>query len=298
MMECTNPGLFSAGPDWLEPGEQRRHEALWQVARGRAAGDGGALRRHVDECRACARLVESFRRLDQGVSEGADLFAACPSAKDLSDYHHYELPVEAREKVGEHLEICPYCREDLAWLGRTAESKLVEIRRRRWTTYAVAAAAVVLLALIPTLRHSGPWRYSDLAQIPAIDRGDLIATLEQPERFRLALEDALNAYDAGDYRKSEANAEAILLVAPADPSALLVKAMDEYRLGNSGAAVALMDQSERTQPMSAFRCWAALQLGLATGSRARVDRECKHLDGHPRYSARVREIQEAVRKRG
>ena len=24
MMECTNPGLFSGGPDWLEPGEQRR----------------------------------------------------------------------------------------------------------------------------------------------------------------------------------------------------------------------------------------------------------------------------------
>jgi hypothetical protein len=298
MMQCTNPGLFSAGPDWLEPGEQRRHEALWQVARGRAAGEGGALRRHVDECRACARLVDSFRRLDRGVSEGADLFAACPSAKDLSDYHYYELPVEAREKVGEHLEICPYCRADLAWLAGTAESNVIAIRRRRWTIYAVAAAAAILLALIPTLRHSGPWRYSDLAQIPALDHVNLVATLEQPERFRLALDDALNAYDAGDYRKSEANAEAILLVAPADPSALLVKAMDEYRLGNTGAAVALMDQSERTQPMNAFRCWAALQLGLATGSRARVDRECKHLEDHPKYSARVREIREAVRKRG
>jgi hypothetical protein len=298
MMECTNPGLFSAGPDWLEPGEQRRHEALWQVARGRAAGEGGALRQHVDECRACARLVESFRRLDGAIAKDADLFAACPSAKDLSEYQCYELPVEAREKVGEHLKDCPFCRADLAWLAGTAESNVIAIRRRRWTIYAVAAAAAILLALIPTLRHSGPWRYSDLAQIPALDHGDLIATLEQPERFRLALDDALNAYDAGDYRKSEANAEAILLVAPADPSAVLVKAMDEYRLGNTGAAVALMDQSERTQPMSAFRCWAALQLGLATGSRARVDRECKHLEGHPQYAARVREIRAAVRKRG
>lgn len=298
MMECTNPGLFSAGPDWLEPGEQRRHEALWQVARGRAAGEGGALRQHVDECRACARLVESFRRLDGAIAKDADLFAACPAAKDLSEYQCYELPVEAREKVSEHLKDCPFCRADLAWLARTAESNVIAIRRRRWAIYAVAAAAAILLALIPTLRHSGPWRYSDLAQIPAIDRGDLMATLEQPERFRLALEDALNAYDAGDYRKSEANAEAILLVAPADPSALLVKAMDEYRQGNKGAASALMDQSERTQPMSAFRCWAALQLGLATGSRARVDRECKHLEGHPQYAGRVREIREAVHKRG
>ena len=298
MMECTNPELFSAGPDWLEAGEQRRHEALWQVARGRAEGEGGALRQHVGECRACARLVESFRRLDGAVAKEADLFVACPSAKVLSDYQCYELPVDDREKVGEHLKDCPYCRADLAWLERTSESKVVAMRRRRWTIYAAAAAAAVLLALIPTLRHSGPWRYSDLAQIPALDRGDLVATLSQPERFRMALEDSVKAYEAGDYGTAEANAEAILLVAPADPSALLVKAMAEYRRGKTAAAVALLDQSERTQPMSAFRCWAALQLGLATGNRAHVDRECKHLQGHSQYSARVREIQEAVRKRG
>jgi len=298
MMECTNPGLFSAGPDWLEPGEQRRHEALWQVALERAEGEGGALRRHVGECRACARLVESFQRLNGAVAKDADLFTACPSATDLSDYRCYELPVDDREKVSEHLKACPYCRADLEWLERTSESNVVAIRRRRWTRYAVAAAAAVLLSLIPTLRHSGPWRYSDLAQIPALDHGDLVATLSQPERFRPALEDSMKADEAADYRTAEANAEAILLVAPADPSALLVKAMAEYRRGHTAAAVALMDQSERTQPMSAFRCWAALQLGLATGNRARVDRECKHLDGHPLYSARVREIREAVRKRG
>jgi tetratricopeptide (TPR) repeat protein len=297
MMECTNPGLFSAGPDWLDPGEQRRHEALWQVARGRAEGEGGAFRRHVGECPACAHLVESFRRLDKAVAEGAEVFAACPSAKDLSDYQCYELPVDEREKVDAHLKECPCCREDLAWLARTAESKVVAMPRRRWAIFGVAAAALVLLALI-AVRHAAASRYADLAQIPALDRGDLMATLEQPERFHLALEDSLNAYDAGDYRKAEANAEAILWVAPADPSALLVKAMAEYRKGNTTAAVALMDQSERTQPMSAFRCWAALQLGLATANRGRVDRECKHLEGHPRYSARAREIQEAVRKRG
>jgi hypothetical protein len=298
MMECINPGLFSAGPDWLEPGEQRRHEALWQVARGRAEGEGGALLQHVGECRACTRLVESFRRLDSTMGERATMFAACPSAKDLSDYHYYQMRVEAREKVDEHLKDCVYCREDLGWIVRTAESKVATMPARRRAIYLLAAAALLLLTLIPVLRHFRAGRYSDLAQIPALDRGDLIASLEQPERFRLALDNAVNAYDAGDYPTVEANVEAILQVAPADPSALLVKAMTKYRQGNTIAAVALMDQSERTQPMSAFRCWAALQLGLATGSRARIDRECKHLDGHPKYSARAREIQEAVRKRG
>src|SRR2546425_6809509 len=99
MMECTNPGLFSAGPDWLEPGEQRRHEALWQFARGKAEGEGGVLRRHVEECRSCARLVHSFRNLDNASREGAEVFAVCPSAKDLSDYAAYALSVDLREKV-------------------------------------------------------------------------------------------------------------------------------------------------------------------------------------------------------
>jgi hypothetical protein len=297
MMECTDPGLFSAGPDWLEPGEQRRHEALWQVSRGRAEGEGGVLRRHVEECRACARLVESFRRLDSKMQGAADVFAACPSAKVLSDYHYYELPVDHREKVEEHLRDCPYCREDLAWLARTAESKLVTMPRRRWLVYGAVAAALAILALIPALRHSSS-PYADLAQIPAIDRGDLMATLDQPERFRPMLEDSMNAYDAGDYRTAETKADSILQTFPSDPSALFVKAMAEYKQGNSAAAVELMDQSERSQPMSAFRCWATLQLALATGSRARVERECKHLAGHPNYSARAREIEEIVRKRG
>ena len=115
MMDCTNPGLFSAGPDWLDPGEPRRHEALWQFARGQAEGEGGALRRHVDECRACARLVQQFRRMDGAAREGADVFAVCPSTKDLSDYAGYDFwlvkllaegqshaPTKGEHEQGEH----------------------------------------------------------------------------------------------------------------------------------------------------------------------------------------------------
>src|SRR4051794_7550535 len=119
MMDCTKPGLFSAGPDWLEPGEQRRHEALWQFARGKAEGEGGVLRRHVEECAGCARLVRSFRRLDSAVHEGAEVFAACPSAEDLARYPSDDLFAEERRKIEEHLQACARCGEDLAWLART-----------------------------------------------------------------------------------------------------------------------------------------------------------------------------------
>src|SRR5262245_30522239 len=262
MMECTNPGLFSAGPHWLEPGEPRRHEALWQFARGQAEGEGGALRRHVDECRACRRLVRQFRRLDEAAREGADVFAVCPSAKDLSDYARYELPVDLRRRVDAHLEACAFCREDLAWLARTAESKVTARNRRRWLMYGAVAAALALLALIPALRRLSP--YADLAQIPAMNRTDLMATLGEPQKFRQALEASLNDYDAGDYRMAETKARTILEALPADPSALFVVAMCEYRQGHSADAEKLMDESERSQPMTEFRCWAALQLGLAT----------------------------------
>src|SRR5690242_20231546 len=106
MMDCIKPGLFSAGPDWLEPGEQRRHEALWQFARGKAEGEGGALRRHVEECPGCAHLVRSFRRLDAAVHEGADVFAACPSAEDLARRSSDELALGERQKVDGHLQAC------------------------------------------------------------------------------------------------------------------------------------------------------------------------------------------------
>lgn len=296
MMECTNPGLFAAGPDWLEPGEQRRQEALWQIARGRATGEGGELSRHVEECRACARVVEVFRRLDSAVREGAFVFAACPSAKELSDYRAYELRVEQREKVEQHLKECSYCREDLAWLAKTSESKVIAMPRRAIIFGAVAAAAV--LALIPVVRRSMTSPYTGLAEIPAIDRADLMKTLNQPQKFAVALEDSVNHYNAGDYATAEEKVQPILAAFPSDPSALYMKAMAEYRKGNVEAAGQLMDQSERTQPMSAFRCWSALQLGLETGNRTRIDRECKHLGGHPQYSDRVRRIREAVQQGG
>jgi hypothetical protein len=298
MMECTNPGLFAGGPDWLEPGEQRRQEALWQVARGQAAGEGGKLRLHVEACRGCARTVAGFRRLDRAARVAASVFAVCPGAQELSDYYRYELPAAQVEKVEQHLKVCPYCSEDLDWLARTEESNVVAMPWRRWTIVGAIAAAAAALALIPTLRNPGGSSYADLAQAPPIDRKDLLATLGQPEKFRPALEDSISAYDSGDYGKAETKVQPILDAAPSDPSALYVKAMAEYRKGNLNAAGGLMAESERTRPMSAFRCWSALQMALVTGNRQRIDRECGHLAGHPEYKQRVRQIRDAVARRG
>jgi hypothetical protein len=242
-------------------------------------------------------LVESFRRLDAGLRARATVFAACPSARELSQYHYYELPVDRREKVAGHVKACPYCREELAWLGQTSERKVVAMPARRWVIIGAAAAAL-LAAAVGVLRNSAGPSYSDLVELPPIDRVDLLATLDRPDKFRPLFEDSLNAYASGDFGAAEAKVKPILEAFPSDPSALFVKAMAEYRLGNGAAAGKLMARSERTQPMSAYRCWGALQMALATGNRAGIDRECKHLEGHPGYSAQVRRIEEVVRKRG
>ncbi len=97
---------------------------------------------------------------------------------------------------------------------------------------------------------------------------------------------------------AETKAQAILQALPTDPSALFVAALAEYRQGRPGEAEKLMDQSERSQPMSGYRCWATLQLALATGSRSRIDRECKHLESDPNYAPRVHQIRQAVSRRG
>ncbi|HTM51215.1 MAG TPA: hypothetical protein VL285_21115 [Bryobacteraceae bacterium] len=298
MMECTNPGVFSAGPDWLEPGEQRRHEALWQIARGKAEGSGG-LREHVEVCRACRELVRAFQQVDRAVGGTAEVFAVCPSERDLADYAAYELPAPIREKVEAHLKACPLCGEDLEWLAATSASKITAIDRRRWISWVGAAAAVALLALIPLLRRSSEpvSPYLDLARIPAINRQDLIGSLRQPQRFRPALEESINAFDAGDFKMAEAKAQPILAASPDDPSALFITAMAEYRLGNASEAERLMDRAERGQPMTEYRCWTALQLGLATGSRPRIDRECAHLERSPGYASQIRQIREQVGRR-
>ncbi len=209
-----------------------------------------------------------------------------------------ELPVDLREKVAAHLSECPYCREDIAWLERTAESKVVAMPSRRIALYGAIAAAAALAVGLPLLHNHGRSPYADLAQMPAINEKDLLATLERPAEFGQMFEDSLNAYNAGDFAAAEEKLKPILAAYPANPSVLFVEAMAEYRKGNLPQAADLMGRSESTQPMSAFRCWANLQMSLITGSRAGIDRECRHLAGHPEYKDQVRRISETVTQRG
>src|SRR5262249_31376181 len=146
-----------------------------------------------------------------------------------------ELSAERRTSVDEHVRGCSYCQDDVAWQKRGTGPKIAVTEMRRWLGYgAVAlAAGVALVALLPLLvRPNRPVSpYADLARIPLMNRSDLIAKLHRPQRYRPALEESLNAYDARDYRLAATRARAILQTSPGDPSALFVAAMSEYQQG-------------------------------------------------------------------
>jgi len=304
MMECRDQEIYRVTPEWLATGlestEEVRHEMLWRYTDGKAGTDEPRLRAHLADCRECARLAQSFTRLASALHRRTpQTLAVCPSAADLAGYHYGSLAGAESARIQDHVAACPACREELDWLARTAESNVVEIPRSRWTAYAIAAAAVVILAILPVVLQRGPTSptFADLADVPALDRKELMDCFSQKARFMPVLESSFSAYERGGYAEAESKARQILAAAPADPSALFMVGMARYRQGDLAQAHKLMQQSERTRPLTDYRCWTALQFALLTGDRAGIDRECQHVDGDPRYQARARKILETVRKR-
>ena len=83
-----------------------------------------------------------------------------------------------------------------------------------------------------------------------------------------------------------------------EPAAEYVLGRALYRERMVSAAKEALLKSEAMTPMSSFRCWSALQIGLILGDKAVVLRECKHLAKDPQYGELSQKILEEVNKRG
>jgi hypothetical protein len=305
MMRCSNEAMFVPTDAWRRLGivstEEVRQELLWRIAAGEEQA-GGALLEHTAECRACALLLKSFERIVSASRRGDPAtFSACPGAAELARFFYSDLSEAERARVAAHLDVCSACREDKAWLRHTASgADIVEIPRRRWPLVVAAVAAAAIFAIVPVFREgpapsASPYAY--LAQMPALDYDELSKTLTDPERGRPLLKTAIGFYEAGDFKSAEAGAQSILLSSPEDPSAEFVVALSRYGLGDIAGAERSIYASERTKPMTHYRCWSALQMALVAGNRERVERECKHLEKDPAYAERVQKIREAVARR-
>lgn len=300
MMNCKQPELYALNAErrtaGFETEDQVRHEMIWQHIRGE--GQPG-MPAHLSGCRDCRELAESFRRLDQTLhSKTATTLAVCPPPEVLADYQHGLLDPDHREKVARHLEACDLCRGEIDWLRETApQAKVVEISRRKVFLWVGSAAAAIMAGFFGWQATGPQSPYADLAAVPGIDRVDLLKTLGKDEFVQSAFLAGVDAYGRGDVRTALARMDEILAGDPRNSSALLVKGLAAYRQGNVREAHRLVDTSEEIRPKSGYRCWVALQFALLTGDKTGIQRECKHVEGHPEYTEASRRIAQEVERR-
>jgi hypothetical protein len=293
---CTDPTLYSPDDFWKAQGlteeEQVRHEVLWQAAR------NGETPIHIGKCSYCAELLASFQRMNGVISETEPIIVAvCPDAESFSRYYYGER----NPKIEEHLKTCTACREDLAFLARSQEPREKALPLKRKLMWLGAAAAALIYTLMPWPWNKKPApaapiyqasnKYANLAEPPVVDKVELMR-IAAPDHYS-RIEQVLDAYDKGDYKKAEEYAD-IIYRAVEDPAAAYLRGMAQYKQNKIKEAYISMWTAERIQPITEYRCWNALQLALMVGDRADIERELRHVGSDPKYADRCAKIKAAL----
>lgn len=313
VVKCSDPDRFQPSPYWasqgLEAEEEVRWEMLWQAATSENDIAKQALE-HAEGCDYCGDILDRFKGISDAMKpDGPVDLAICPSAAELFDYAHGSLSTEVQGKIASHLQRCSPCAKELKWLINSEKWSnrpvLMTPRAKQITGLAIAASLIiggVIFATVatrsgytPIVDHVYSTKYRDLAKLPPLDRADLIKTA--PPSHWTALERAMSALELGDYDRGLGLA-ARLVNQQDEPAAEYVLGRALYLKHMVGAANEAILKSERMQPMSGYRCWSALQMGLILGEKDVIERECKHLAGHKEYADAVAQIREEVRKRG
>lgn len=292
---CIDPSVYR--PDahseamGLSGADQIRHERLWTAA------ETGVAPAHASDCAFCAELLDSFVRMRSVLDPGEEpvTVALCPDVHTLSRFHLGEFRSDA---IASHVRICTECRQDVAFLARSQEprERVVPMQRRvAWMAMAAAALVASILTWKLTektkpdeqLHFTPSAKYASLAEMPPLDKADLMAASPKPHHSRV--EQALAAYEKRDYKTASEYA-AIISNAVDDPAAEYLLAMSLYRQGKTTEAFKAMKISERMEPRTGYRCWTMLQFALLLGDRATVEQEAQHAGAEPEYASRCKEI--------
>src|SRR5258708_20321259 len=103
-----------------------------------------------------------------------------------------------------------------------------------------------------------------MGKVRRVDGRDLLNA--GPRRHWPALDKAMSALELGDNQRAVGLA-ARIVSASDDPAAEYILGRALYRIVMLSAAKDAILKSESMQPMSAFRCWTALQIGLILGDK-------------------------------
>jgi hypothetical protein len=313
VVKCSEPERFQPVGYWasqgLEKEEEVRWEMLWQAATAETDIAKQALE-HAEGCDYCGDILDRFRRVNYSLKPGRKVdLAICPSASDLVAFQHKQLTSEISQKVGAHLQKCKLCAGELKWLvkseKRSHSAVMMTPRAKLITLLAVAAGFVIGAVFFVSFSSRTTFtpiqdtvyssKYRDLARLPLLDRNDLIAVA--PASHWASLDKAMSALELGDRRRAVGLA-ARLVNDKDEPAAEYVLGRALYQERMLSASKEALVKSESMQPMSAYRCWSALQIALIVGDKDIVLRECKHLEKDPQYGEQVAKIRGEVQKRG
>jgi hypothetical protein len=313
VVKCSEPDRFQPVGYWasqgLETEDEVRLEMLWQAATS-DTDLAKQAREHAEGCDYCGDVLDRFVRVSYAMKPGQKIdLAICPSSADLFDFLHKTLSPEITQKIGAHIQKCGVCAKELKWLEKSEERSkkplLMTPRAKMITLLAMAAGVVIGAVSLVTVKSHTEFtpiqdvtysaKYRNLARLPLLDRTDL-AQAAPPAHWQ-TLDKAMSALELGDTRRAVGLA-AKLINDKDEPAAEYVLGRALYRERMVSASKDALLKSEAMTPMSAYRCWTALQIGLILGDKAIVLRECDHLKNHPQYAEGAKKILEEVNRRG
>ena len=313
VVKCSEPERFQPVGYWASQGveteEKVRWEMLWQAATSETDLAKQALD-HAEGCDYCGSILDRFRDVSYAFKPGKTVtLQICPSSHDLVEYAHQASPPEIAGKISAHVQKCKMCAGELRWLAKSekrSKSPVIMTSRARMIMLLAAAAVLVIGAVfyanVATRSSYTPIqdtvysaKYRDLARLPLLNRTDL--THAAPPDHWPALDKAMSALELGDTRRAVGLA-ARLVNSKDEPAAQYILGRALLRERMVSAAKEALVKSEQMSPMSAYRCWTALQMGLIVGDKDLVLRECKHLEKHSEYGDDVKKILAEVQKRG
>jgi hypothetical protein len=313
VVKCSEPGRFQPVGYWASQGLETEDEVRWEMLWQAVTSDTDVAKQvlqHAEDCDYCGDVLDSFRRIKDAMKPARPVqLAICPSAAELVDYWSRQLSPEISSKIAAHLKQCESCADELKWLVKSDKQSrrpvLMTPRAKMVTMLAVAAAMLIGAVLFVTAKSRYSFtpiqdtvfssRYRDLAQLPLLERTDLM-NAAPPEHWE-SLDKAMSALELGDTRRAVGLA-ARLINNRDEPAAEYVLGRALYRERMTSAANDALLKSESMTPKSAYRCWSALQIALILGEKAVALRECQHLIDDPKYGAQAAKIRDEVLKRG
>jgi hypothetical protein len=313
VLKCSEPERFDPTGYWASQGLETEDDVRWEMMWQAVTSDtdlAKQAREHADGCDYCGDVLERYKRVAYAMKPGGKvLLAICPSAAELYDFLHQTLDPEVREKIGNHVQRCRACSKELKWLARSEKAShhpvLLSTRARQIAILAAAALLAIGAVIFATVKtastsytpiqdHVYGSQYRDLAKLPMLNRMDLLNAA--PASHWQSLQKAMSALELGENRRA-ISLSARLISDHDEPAAEYILGRALYREIMMSASKEALLKSEQMQPMSPYRCWSALQIGLILGDKPVVLRECKHLENNPEYSDAVKKIREEVERR-